>query len=54
MHREESELNKVISEHVKISTTIRTEKEFVGKINTLVKQGEEKLDAIWKSFVYDM
>jgi hypothetical protein len=59
--REERELNTDISEHVKLSTTIRTEKEFVDKINTLVKQGDllrlaesEKWDAIWKSFVFDM
>ena len=58
--REERELNTDISEHVKISTTIRTEKEFVDKINTLVKQGDllrlaesEKWDAIWILFVYD-
>jgi hypothetical protein len=46
---------------VKISTAIRTEKEFVDKINTLVKQGGpvktgriQKWDAIWKLFVFDM
>ena len=59
--REERELTRDISEHVKLSTTIRTEQEFVDKINTLVKQGDllrlaesEKWDAIWKSFIFDM
>jgi hypothetical protein len=59
--RDESAFNDSIKDHVKTSCKIRSEKEHIDHVNTLVKQGDmlklsesEKGDAVWKSFIFDM
>ena len=59
--REESDFNESIKDHVKTSCKIRSEREHIDHVNTLVKQGDmlklsesEKGDAVWKSFIFDM
>ena len=59
--REESEFNDSIREEVKLMCHIRKETSHIEHVNTLVKQGDflklaenEKGDAVWKSYIFDM